>query len=73
MKRNLNGPEKRKLTETISSYLGKYFKEIVAAYLYGSFVTNLFFSDIDLGILTKNDFERTLNFELDLENKLEKI
>jgi hypothetical protein len=72
-KHSLQTDEKEKLVTEISFYLEKNFKEIVAVYLYGSFVTNLFFSDIDLGILTKNDFERTLNFELDLENKLEKI
>ena len=72
-KHSLQTDEKEKLVTEISFYLEKNFKEIVAVYLYGSFVTNLFFSDIDLGILTKNDFERTLNFELDLENELEKI
>ncbi len=72
-KHSLQTDGKEKLVTEISFYLEKNFKEIVAVYLYGSFVTNLFFSDIDLGILTKNDFERTLNFELDLENKLEKI
>ena len=72
-KHSLQTDEKEKLVTEISFYLEKNFKEIVAVYLYGSFVTNLFFSDIDLGIITKNDFERTLNFELDLENKLEKI
>jgi len=72
-KHSLQTDEKEKLVTEISFYLEKNFKESVAVYLYGSFVTNLFFSDIDLGILTKNDFERTLNFELDLENKLEKI
>jgi predicted nucleotidyltransferase len=72
-KHSLQTDEKEKLVTEISFYLEKNFKEIVAVYLYGSFVTSLFFSDIDLGILTKNDFERTLNFELDLENKLEKI
>ena len=72
-KHSLQTDGKEKLVTEISFYLEKNFKEIVAVYLYGSFVTNLFFSDIDLGIITKNDFERTLNFELDLENKLEKI
>ena len=72
-KHSLKQDQKEKLVAEISLYLEKKFKEIVAAYLYGSFVTDLFFSDIDLGILTKNDIEKTLNFELDLENQLERI
>ena len=72
-KHSLKPDQKEKLVAEISLYLEKNFKEIVAAYLYGSFVTAVFFSDIDLGILTKNDIEKTLNFELDLENQLERI
>jgi len=48
-KHSLQTDEKEKLVTEISFYLEKNFKEIVAVYLYGSFVTNLFFSDIDLG------------------------
>jgi hypothetical protein len=72
-KHSLKSDQKDKLVATISSYFEENFKEIEAAYLYGSFITKRLFSDIDLGILTRNDFKRTLNFELDLENRLEKI
>jgi predicted nucleotidyltransferase len=72
-KHSLQTDQKEKLVITISSFLEKNFQEIVAAYLHGSFTTGLFFSDIDLGILIQNGLERTLNFELDLENRLEKI
>lgn len=72
-KHSLKPDQKEKLVAEISHYLEKNFKEIVAAYLYGSFVTDLFFADIDLGILTQNDIEEILNFELDLENRLERI
>ena len=72
-KHTLNPDQKEKLVNTISAYLENNFKEIAAAYLYGSFVSNMPFSDIDLGILVKDDVETTLNFELDLENNLEKI
>ncbi len=72
-KHSLKSDQKDKLVATISSYLEENFKEIVAAYLYGSFITKRLFSDIDLGILTGNDFKRTLNFEFELENRLEKI
>jgi len=72
-KHSLKPDQKEKLIAEISLYLEKNFKEVVAAYLYGSFVTDLFFSDIDLGILAKNDIDEALNFELDLENRLERI
>jgi predicted nucleotidyltransferase len=72
-KHSLKPDQKEKLAVEISVYLEKNFKRVVAAYLYGSFVTGLFFSDIDLGILLKDDIDRTLDFELDLENRLEGI
>jgi predicted nucleotidyltransferase len=72
-KHSLKPDQKEKLAVEISVYLEKNFKQVVAAYLYGSFVTGLFFSDIDLGILLKDDIDRTLDFELDLENRLEGI
>jgi predicted nucleotidyltransferase len=72
-KHSLKPDQKEKLAAEISVYLEKNFKRVVAAYLYGSFVTGLFFSDIDLGILLKDDIDRTLDFELDLENRLEGI
>jgi len=72
-KHSIQPDQKEKLAVTISSFLERNFKEIVVAYLHGSFATSLFFSDIDLGIITQNDLEKTLNFEFDLENRLEKI
>ena len=72
-KHSLKPDQKEKLIAEISIYLEKNFKEVMAAYLYGSFVKDLFFSDIDLGILTKNDNDKTLNFEINLENRLERI
>jgi predicted nucleotidyltransferase len=72
-KHTLKPDQKEKLVNAISAYLGNNFKEIAAAYLYGSFATNLLFSDIDLGILTQYDVERTLDFELKIENSLEKM
>ena len=58
-KHTLQPDQKEKPVNTISAYLENNFKEIAAAYLYGSFATNLLFSDIDLGILIRNDIERT--------------
>ena len=72
-KHTLKTDQKKKLFATISSYLEQNLKEVVAAYLYGSLAAGLPFSDIDLGVLTKNNLGQTLKFELDLENRLEKI
>jgi predicted nucleotidyltransferase len=70
---SLHPDQKEKRVAKISLYREKNFKEIAAAYLYGSFVTSALFSDFDLGVLTQNDIGKTLNFELDLENQLERI
>jgi hypothetical protein len=73
MKHELKTSQKKKIIETIFSCLYHQYKEITIAYLFGSFVTEKFFADIDLGILTKMEMENTLNYELEIECKLEKI
>lgn len=73
MKHELKTSQKKKIIETISSYLYHQYKEITIAYLFGSFVTEKFFADMDLGILTKMEMENTLNYEIEIECKLEKI
>ena len=72
-KHSLKPDQKDNLVADISSYLEENCKQIVAAYLFGSFITQRLFSDIDLGILITGDSIKALNFELDLENRLEKI
>jgi len=73
MKHELKTSQKKKIIETIFSCLYHQYKEITIVYLFGSFVTEKFFADIDLGILTKMEMENTLNYELEIECKLEKI
>jgi predicted nucleotidyltransferase len=62
-----------RIAENISSYLEENLEGITTAYLFGSFVTDAPFSDIDLGVLIKNDRAKTIFFEFELENRLEKI
>lgn len=69
-KQSLTKKEKEKITKTISSYLQKH-KEIVAAYLFGSYVKGQQFGDIDLGILVRNEPENLLEYEFEHEIKLE--
>lgn len=73
MKHYLKPSQKERIIETISSYLRSQYEEIVVAYLFGSFITAESFTDIDVGIVTKVALDMPLNFELDLENKLERI
>lgn len=72
-KHHLEPAEKERILERISSHLNSEHKEIVIAYLFGSFVTEEYFGDIDIGIITKEDLPQSLMFELELENRVEQI
>ena len=49
VKHQLKPSEKGRIIRELSSYLLKHHEEIVAAYCYGSFLTDAF-ADIDLGL-----------------------
>jgi predicted nucleotidyltransferase len=69
----INNSQKKRIIEAISSYLTSQKKEISIAYLFGSFITEDHFSDIDLGILIYKSLAKPLSFEISLENELEMI
>jgi hypothetical protein len=71
-KHTITNKDKEKITKTISFYLQQH-KEIVAAYLFGSYVTGQPFADIDLGILVRNEPENLLEYEFEHEIKLAKL
>ena len=73
IKHNLDAYQKERVIEMISSYLNSKHEEIVVAYLFGSFITEESFSDIDIGIIADKDLDRPLGFEFYLENKIEMI
>jgi hypothetical protein len=73
LKRSIKHSQKLSIIEVISSYLIGQRGGISIAYLFGSFITGESFSDVDLGVLTESELERPLNFEIDLENELEKL
>jgi predicted nucleotidyltransferase len=73
MKHTLKTLQKEYIEEQIRSYLYRECGGIIVAYLFGSFVTANFFADIDLGILMDRLPDRPLDFELDLECKLEEM
>ena len=64
--------EKEEYVDAVSSFLQQH-GEIYAAYLFGSFVTRESFADIDLGVLLRREPEDILEYEVELESKLEKL
>ncbi len=72
-KHTLRPPEKEIVVREVSACLHRGYEEIIVVYLFGSFVTEQSFSDIDLGIITNVELDRPLNYEIDLESKLEQI
>lgn len=73
MKHTLTMSGKEKIIEEISSYLFQSHDEILTVYLFGSFISARSFSDIDIGIVTMMDLSQPLDFELELENRLENV
>ena len=72
-KYTISKSQRVRIAGNISSYLEENLAGITTAYLFGSFATETPFSDIDLGVLIKNDLEKAIFFEFELENRLEKI
>ena len=73
MKYTIDSSQKEKLIEIFANQLEKQDKEIRFAYIFGSFISERYFSDIDLGIVLGVDLKSPLDFEIELENRLEKI
>lgn len=73
MKRTLLNEQKERLIVKISFYLDQHVENIVAAFLFGSFVNEQSFSDIDIGLIMKFQPDQPLHFELSLESQLEKM
>ena len=64
--------EKEECINAISSFL-QHHSEIFAVYLFGSFVTEKSFADVDLGVLLRREPKDILEYEIELESKLEKL
>ena len=73
MKHCLTSSQKKHLITEIASYLDRAHKDITVAYVFGSFIAGESFSDIDIGILTRDEVNSSLNFELLLESEIDKI
>ncbi len=67
----LSKKEKQKIEIVIREILKKR-EEIVFAYIFGSFLDNLFFRDIDIGIYLKNIAKKeAFNYEIELGYEIE--
>jgi predicted nucleotidyltransferase len=73
MKHSLKKSEKEKIIQKIISCLFEQHDEILTVYIFGSFISARYFSDIDIGIIAAMDLSKPLEFELELENRLEKV
>jgi len=71
-KYTLSKQRKKEIVKTISICLSQH-DEIFAAYIFGSFITQEAFADIDLGVLLRHGYEDLLEYEIELESKLEKL
>ncbi|MFZ5989889.1 MAG: type VII toxin-antitoxin system MntA family adenylyltransferase antitoxin [Bacillota bacterium] len=71
-KKRLSTKEKKALIERISDVL-KEKKYIVFAYIFGSFVCEEDFNDIDIGIFILEPQKSPLSLELEMELELEEI
>lgn len=65
--------ERAGISETIAARLCRSFPEIAAAYIFGSFVGQESFGDIDIGVLLAGEeLPAPLEYEISMENALEK-
>ena len=71
-KYTLTAQKKKEIIKTISTYLLQH-DEIYAAYIFGSFIDGRSFADIDLGISIRDEPKNVLEYEIKLENSLEKL
>lgn len=71
MKQSLPEHQKQIVLKSISSCLLSHQLDVVAAYVFGSFLSEDAFSDIDIGVLVKKDIPKALDFEITLESKIE--
>lgn len=73
MKHYLSNQQKSEIIEKITSFLEKYRKDLIATYIFGSFITEGYFSDIDIALLTRENPTSPLDFELMIEASIENI
>lgn len=73
IKHTLPTHEKRIIQDKIGAFIQSNVHEIIFAYLLGSFAGIEPFSDIDIGVYTEPVVSDLLDFEIDLEKRIEDI
>ena len=68
LKHSIRYPQKLSIIEAIPSYLIGQRENISIAYLFGSFINDESFSDIDLGVLTERELERPRRYLAEVVN-----
>jgi uncharacterized protein len=71
MKKKIDAVQKEMVIKNIREILKKVEPEVISAYIFGSFVEENKFSDIDLALLFKTQIDKPLDFEIALEILLE--
>lgn len=68
----LSGEEKQRILKQITTFMGRH-KEVLFAYVYGSFTEDIPFHDIDVGIYVSGiRQEKASVYALELQHKLDK-
>lgn len=71
MKKKIDSVQKEIVIKNIREILKKVEPEVISAFIFGSFVQEDKFSDIDLALLFKTQIDKPLDFEIALEILLE--
>ena len=70
MKHTVKIIQKQSILKNIAVIMKRH-REIILAYVFGSFIHGDTFSDIDIGVLTDKEMRSCLEFEFDLEIEIE--
>ena len=73
MQHQLNTSEKELIIKQLQLTLQSEGPQLVAAYVYGSFLTGKSFSDIDIALMTASEVANPLDVELKLETRLASV
>lgn len=65
--------DRKSILDKISDYICKNHGEVFTLYVFGSFISEKFFSDIDLAVLTNREMDDPFSYESALEYELRVI
>ena len=72
-KRSLDEARRNSILKSVAEFLAGRYPEILAAYVFGSFVRGQTFGDLDVAVLLATSPADPLAFELTLEADMEKL